>query len=187
MIPLALVRTGWGAAELVAPDAVAQGLFGVQLDSRSRVVARVLGVRHLAQAGLTLARPSTTVLTLGVGADALHAASMLAVAGVDRSDRRAALASAGVATAFVLAGTWQVLRRHGKNSSVLTSGAAPAHLVEVVAQTVGKALGGGVEQQPGPDGVPAADSRQRQPALTIMALAARAADGLAASSHRGTT
>ncbi|MDQ6934789.1 MAG: hypothetical protein M3130_05815 [Actinomycetota bacterium] len=113
MTVLALVRAGWGAAELVAPDTVAQGLFGLPLDSRSRGVARVLGFRHLVQAGLTLARPSTTVLTIGVGADALHAASMLALARVDHEYRRAALASAGVATVFVLAGACQALRRHG--------------------------------------------------------------------------
>ena len=74
-------------------------------------MARLLGVRHLVQAGLTVvaqrADPGNSVL-LGGGAavDLLHAASMLALGAVDDAVRRTALTDAAVETALAAAGAW---------------------------------------------------------------------------------
>lgn len=67
-------------------------------------VARLLGARHLAQATLTTLAPLPAVFMVGVGVDALHAASMVILAAVDRTARRAALADAAVEAAFAATG-----------------------------------------------------------------------------------
>lgn len=60
-------------------------------------IVRVLGARQVAQAVLTLVRPTSAVLALGAAVDASHAASMVALAGASPRFRRPALASATVA------------------------------------------------------------------------------------------
>jgi hypothetical protein len=72
-------------------------------------VARVLGVRHLVQAGLTAAalrtEPGSRVpLVLGATVDVLHASTMVGLALVDRGARRAALADTGIELALAAAG-----------------------------------------------------------------------------------
>jgi hypothetical protein len=63
----------------------------------ARWLVRLLGARMLAQSGLELARPTRPVLRAGTAVDALHAASMLALAARRPDYRRSALASAVVA------------------------------------------------------------------------------------------
>lgn len=87
----------------MAPEYVARRL-GVELDHHARVVVRVLATRQLLQAAVTAAMPTTDVRHLGAGVDALHAASMVALAVVDSRRRRMALADAAVATAFAIIG-----------------------------------------------------------------------------------
>jgi len=79
-------------------------------------VARVLGVRHLVQAGLTAgalraAEPESS-LTLGPGAavDLLHATTMVGLAAVDRGARRVALADTGVEVVLAAAGVLGAVR-----------------------------------------------------------------------------
>ncbi len=73
-------------------------------------VARVLGVRHLVQAGLTASALRATepepALPLGLGAavDLLHASTMVGLAVLDRGARRVALADTGVEVALATAG-----------------------------------------------------------------------------------
>ncbi len=79
--------------------------------SRARVVARVLGARHLAQAALTAAGqradPGSPVpLGGGAAVDLLHAASMLALGAMDRRVRRTTFTDAAVETALAAAGAW---------------------------------------------------------------------------------
>jgi hypothetical protein len=73
-------------------------------------VARVLGIRHLVQAGLTAvalraAEPGPSLpLGLGAAVDVLHASTMVGLAAVDRGARRVALADMGVELALAVAG-----------------------------------------------------------------------------------
>jgi hypothetical protein len=82
-----------GAALLVAPRRLLRGL-GVPQDGVTLVAARVLGVRHLAQAATLRRRQDRAAVGLGATTDMLHGASMLALARLSRPHRRAALASA---------------------------------------------------------------------------------------------
>jgi len=85
-------------------------------------VAWLLGARHLAQATLTALAPRPGVFAAGAGVDALHAASMLLLAGADRTARRAALTDAAVEAAFAATGL-AAARRIGWNCG----SAATAH------------------------------------------------------------
>jgi hypothetical protein len=97
-------RACYGAALLCAPG-LALGLFTGQAPSqRARVVARILGARHLAQAALTLWRPHRAVLAAGAGIDGCHAASMLALAAASPGTRRAGLTDAVTEVAFAATG-----------------------------------------------------------------------------------
>ncbi len=51
---LGLVRVGWAAALLAAPNVVV-GVMGGRVDSRSVAVARILGARHAAQGAFEVA------------------------------------------------------------------------------------------------------------------------------------
>jgi hypothetical protein len=97
-------------ALLTAPRTLI-GLTGVTPGRRACTVARVLGVRHLAQAGLTVAAErsdpgSPAALIGGAGVDLLHAASMLALGAVDSGVRRTVLTDAAVETGLAAAGAW---------------------------------------------------------------------------------
>ena len=100
-VPLA--RAGYGAALLCAPGPMIRLCTGRLPDSRTRRVARVLGVRHLAQAAITAWAPGPEVVAAGTVIDLLHAASMLAFAARYQSLRRAELADALVAATLAIA------------------------------------------------------------------------------------
>ncbi len=109
-----LVRAGYGVGLVAVPGALI-GLAGERPGRRACVVARVLGVRHLVQAAITVAAERTdpgSAVVLGGGAavDLLHAASMLALGAVDPHVRRVALADAVVETGFAAAGAWAAAR-----------------------------------------------------------------------------
>ena len=113
MSPLPAVRAAWGLAEVAAPARVGAAL-GLRLDRRAQLVVRVLGARDLVQAGVCGPRPSFAVAALGVEVDLLHAASMVALAAVRPSSRRAALTSGALAGGFAVAGGLRArdVRRH---------------------------------------------------------------------------
>jgi hypothetical protein len=78
-------------------------------------VARVLGVRHLVQAGLTAAalraEPGSPLpLALGAAVDVLHASTMVGLALVDRGARRVALADTGIEVSLAAAGAWSAAK-----------------------------------------------------------------------------
>ncbi len=98
-----LARAGWGAALLLAPRQVLEQVHHVQVDTKSLLVARILGARHLSQAALSGIGPSPEVLAMGVWVDCAHATTALALAAVDRTRARGGLTDASVAAA--LAGT----------------------------------------------------------------------------------
>jgi hypothetical protein len=101
LVPLA--RAGYGTALLIAPGPMIGVVTGQPPSRRARRVARILGVRHLAQAAITALNPGPEVVALGVVVDLLHAASMFAFAAVVPDLRRAELADALAATALAVA------------------------------------------------------------------------------------
>jgi hypothetical protein len=115
-----VARAGYGVALLCAPQALIKvtgdpvsgqppGAPRARPSRRACGVARVLGVRHLVQAGLTAAalraEPGSPVpLALGAAVDVLHASTMVGLALLDRGARRVALADTGVELALAAAG-----------------------------------------------------------------------------------
>jgi hypothetical protein len=111
---LTLIRAGYGVALVCAPGSLIT-LTGGPGPRRAGAVARVLGVRHLVQAGLTAvalrAEPGSPVpLGLGAAVDVLHASSMVGLALLDRGARRVALADTGVELALAAAGALTATR-----------------------------------------------------------------------------
>jgi hypothetical protein len=101
LVPFA--RASYGAALLCAPGPIIGAVTGQPPSPRARQVARVLGVRHLAQAAITAFNAGPEVVALGVVVDLLHAASMFAFAAVVPDLRQAELADALAATALAVA------------------------------------------------------------------------------------
>jgi hypothetical protein len=111
---LTLARAGYGVALVCAPLVLIK-LTGDSGPRRARGVARVLGVRHLVQAGLTVAAlraepESAVLLALGAAVDVLHASSMVGLALVDRGARRVALADTGIEVSLAVAGAWSAAK-----------------------------------------------------------------------------
>ena len=111
-----LGRAGYGVT-LVAVPGLLIGLTGQRPARRACGVARVLGVRHLVQAGVTAASQvadpgSPVVLAGGAAVDLLHATSMMALAVADPHTRHAALTDASVETTLAVAGGWAATTAH---------------------------------------------------------------------------
>ncbi len=104
MRALRLLRAAYGAALVAAPIRVVQVSGGSATDDVALFAARALGARHVVQALLTGDHPGPIRRTTGALVDALHAATMFAVAATDSARRRPALLDGSVATAFCLAG-----------------------------------------------------------------------------------
>jgi len=98
-----VARAAWGAGCLAAPAAVGRVLGLAPGDRRARLLLRLLGARDLGQAALAATAPPPALLRLGAGVDALHAASMVALAAVSPHYRRPALTSAAIATGWTVA------------------------------------------------------------------------------------
>ena len=106
----ASIRASYGTLLLIIPDPLIRLSTGLRADPTTRMMARLLGVRHVAQALATLDAPSAVALALGAEADLAHSLSMLALAGIDRNRRRPALTDAAIAGSFAL--TSAILTRH---------------------------------------------------------------------------
>ena len=88
---------------LIAPGPVLR-LFGGADEGRApRRVMRVLGARHLVQAGAEY-RLGGRAREIGIGVDLLHGATSVVFGVVSPPWRRAALIDAGVATGFAVLG-----------------------------------------------------------------------------------
>lgn len=93
---LIILRGAWGAALVLAPDDLVGG------SERSvKLGARLLGVRHLTEAGLMARRPAMPPPRWSIALDALHGLSMLALASLSRNLRGVAVRSAAGAFTFV--------------------------------------------------------------------------------------
>lgn len=101
-----VLRSIWGAALLAAPRTVLSTIHGVDADRRAVVVTRILGARHLAQAGLSGLNPSPEVLAAGTWVDGVHSLTAVGLAAVDRHRARAAVTDA------VIAATWALFGAH---------------------------------------------------------------------------
>ena len=97
-------RAAYGAVLLARPGVVLRPIGDEPTDRRSHRVARLLGLRQLAQAGATAGRPGAAVLVVGAEVDLAHVVSMLALAAVDHRRSRLALLDAGVAAGWVACG-----------------------------------------------------------------------------------
>jgi len=102
---MSVVRAGYGSALLCVPGLVISAVTGAPASGRVRAVARVLGVRQLVQAAVCGMAPRRGLVQAGAAADALHAASMLALAGTEPALRRALLADTAIAAAFASVAT----------------------------------------------------------------------------------
>ena len=101
---LQLIRAGYGAVLVLAPGPAIWLATGQVPSRRMRRTAQLLGARHLVQAALTAVAPLPGTYAMGGEVDAVHATSMLLLAAVSRSGRRAALADALTEAAFAAAG-----------------------------------------------------------------------------------
>jgi hypothetical protein len=98
------IRAGYGAVLMLAPGPAIWLATGQVPSRRMRRTAQLLGARHLVQAALTAVAPLPDTFAMGGEVDAVHATSMLLLAAVSRSGRRAALADALTEAAFAAAG-----------------------------------------------------------------------------------
>ncbi len=98
---LIVVRVLWGAVLLITPEVVLRDLPHQRIERLARGFARVLGTRHLTQAAITSRHGPRGWMVAGAVVDAIHAATMAALAAL-RPDRRK-LALTNVATATALA------------------------------------------------------------------------------------
>ncbi|MEO7125270.1 MAG: hypothetical protein ABI382_00660 [Nakamurella sp.] len=110
MRPVTWVRGGFGMVLVCWPAAVVAVYSGRKGSHVDRWVARVLGVRQLAQAIGTAGLAPRPVLLLGAEVDVAHALSMLALAACVKSRRRAGLVDALVAGSFAVAGVVLAVR-----------------------------------------------------------------------------
>ena len=95
---LAAAGLAWGAALLIRPRQVADGLVP-EFPREKLWVVRLLGARLVAQHAAVLVAPEPRVVRLASGVDLLHAASMVPVLLLPRY-RRAAWISGGIAAAY---------------------------------------------------------------------------------------
>jgi hypothetical protein len=106
----AVVRIAWGTVLLLMPQRLLRAGADQPVPAAAVTAVRALGLRHLLQAGSTLAVPTGPVAGLGALVDTAHASSCAGVAVWSSRWRRAALADLLVETAFAAAG-WRAGRR----------------------------------------------------------------------------
>jgi len=110
---ISAVRASYGLALLCLPGPMITALAGAPVSGRVLAVARVLGIRQLAQAGICGLAPTSWLTQAGVAVDGLHAASMLGLAGAEPGLRRALLAETVIAAGLASATTASLHRQPG--------------------------------------------------------------------------
>jgi hypothetical protein len=99
MRPSDAVRLTYGLVLILAPRRVASTL-GASLDGRATATARVLGVRHVAQAAVLSSDRGVQLRPVAQWVDRLHAGSMLLLAAWAPGRERVALTDATIAASF---------------------------------------------------------------------------------------
>ncbi|MDQ6806636.1 MAG: hypothetical protein M3065_17100 [Actinomycetota bacterium] len=107
---LIAVRALWGTVLLIAPEVVLGDLPHQRVDRAARGFARVLGARHLTQAAITSRDATLGWVVAGAVADAIHAATMAALAALRPDRRKLALTNVATATALAAAGVAEARR-----------------------------------------------------------------------------
>ncbi len=102
--PLQMARASYGVALVMAPGLLTCLVTGHSAGRGGRLVAQLLGTRHLVQAAVTAAVPGPGVFGLGAAVDAVHAGSMLVLAAAGPGVRKAALMDALAEAVFAAAG-----------------------------------------------------------------------------------
>ncbi len=105
------VRTLVGTALLTRPRALLMALSGQPVGEDVVIYARVLGARHLVEAGILWRWPTPAVIRAGATVDAIHAASSLALVKT-RHHPRLAIVNVASASMFALVGA--ALARGGR-------------------------------------------------------------------------
>lgn len=98
------VRMAWGTALLLAPRAPVGLVTDGQPDPATRVAARMLGGREVAQALALTRHRSRAWILASCAVDTTHAISMLLLGALRPDYRRLAITSALIAGSFALAG-----------------------------------------------------------------------------------
>ena len=111
MAALIGLRVVAGAALLIAPGTVLGDLPHQEVKGAARAFARILGARHLVEAAVLMRDHTHRWVLLGAGVDAVHAATMVALAVARPDERRLALTNA--VTAGALAGAGVMASRDG--------------------------------------------------------------------------
>jgi len=101
--PLALVRVAFGGALLLAPGKVLGLAHARRVDDPARLVAAVLGARHIVQAAL-LGTHGKTLRRAGVAVDLIHCGTALAFGAADVRRRHIAWVNAATAGLLAAAG-----------------------------------------------------------------------------------
>lgn len=101
---LTTARTLWGAALLIAPEAVLTHLPHQEIDRPTRTFARILGTRHVIQATFTTRCEAPSAILAGVAMDATHAAATAVIAHLAPARRTLALTDAAIAATLAGAG-----------------------------------------------------------------------------------
>jgi hypothetical protein len=96
------VRTVYGLALLARPGRLVELVAKRPTTSSERTLVRVLGLRETVQSLACAQRPTSAVLKVGAGVDALHATTMLVLAIRSAHWRRPALVSAAVAATYAV-------------------------------------------------------------------------------------
>jgi hypothetical protein len=99
MRPSDVVRLSYGVALVLAPRRVA-AVLGLTLDAPATATARVLGLRHVAQAVVLATDRGGQLRPVARWVDRLHAGSMLLLAAWAPGRERVALTDATIAAAF---------------------------------------------------------------------------------------
>ncbi len=107
---LLFVRVLWGTVLLIAPEVVLRDLPHQRIDRAARGFARVLGARHLTQAAITSRDGTHGWAVAGAVVDALHAATMAALAALRPDRRKLALTNFATATTLAAAGLAEARR-----------------------------------------------------------------------------
>jgi hypothetical protein len=107
------VRLAWGLILLIAPDRVLAVAGSGGDPRRARWVARLLGLRHIAQAAYTARHGDARAAEVGAAVDALHGLSMAGLALRAGAARRPAALNAAGASAWTLAGLREARRLRG--------------------------------------------------------------------------
>jgi hypothetical protein len=100
----AAVRAGWAVILLTMPERLLRADGGGPVPAAAIAVVRVLGVRHLLQAGASAALPTGSVAGLGALVDTVHAGSCVGLAVGSRRWRRSALFDVLVEAGFAVVG-----------------------------------------------------------------------------------